>query len=58
VTGKWLKVGDIADGVGVHPETVRRWQRQGIIKAHHKLPGGYLIFTQDELDRLTREVGS
>lgn len=53
----WYSVDEIAELLGVYPETVRRWIRADQVEAHYlgrgRL-GGYRI-THDELERVARE---
>lgn len=46
-----LTVGEVAEIVRQTPESVRRWVREGRMKAI-KLPGGALRIRQSEVDRV------
>ena len=51
------RVGQVATMFSVHPNTIRKWVRTGILRSI-KLPGSdYNRFTHQELDRLRREMG-
>jgi excisionase family DNA binding protein len=54
VTGELLTTRAVADQLGVVPETVLVWARQGKIPAF-KLPSGALRFRPEELDRWLEE---
>lgn len=32
------EIGQVAERLGVHPETLRRWERKGLIDKAHKNP--------------------
>lgn len=49
MTGRLLTAREVADLLGVHPETVLCWRRRGEIPAI-RLPGGAIRFREDELD--------
>lgn len=33
---KYLTVTEFAKEIGMHPDTVRKWDKDGILKPHHK----------------------
>ncbi len=47
----WLRVGDVADVLGVSPNTVRRWTDAGRIAAHRS-PGGHRRYLADDVHAL------
>jgi len=47
----WLRVGDVADVLGVSPNTVRRWTDVGRIAAHRS-PGGHRRYLADDVHAL------
>lgn len=51
--GRILSLADAGEILGVHPQTIRRYVRDGMIPAHH-LPGGkrYYIFKDELLEFL------
>jgi excisionase family DNA binding protein len=49
VTGRLSTAREVADLLGVNPETVLRWTRRGDCPAV-KLPGGAIRYRPDELD--------
>jgi excisionase family DNA binding protein len=50
VNGRLLTAREVADLLGVSPETVLRWTRRGELPAV-KLPGGAVRYRQDELEQ-------
>ena len=48
-----LTVDDVADILGMHPYTVRRWCRDGDLR-HVVLPGGRIRIHRTDLDALLR----
>ena len=51
-----LTVGEAAERLGVHPNTLRAWADRGLIK-HVRLPSGYRRFPVSEVERLRQEMG-
>lgn len=49
MTARLLTCREVADLVGVNPETVLRWTRRGELAAV-RLPGGQLRYRPDELE--------
>jgi excisionase family DNA binding protein len=49
VTGPLLTAREVADHLGVSPETVLRWTRRGELPAI-RLPGGVIRYHEDVLD--------
>ena len=51
MTGRLLTAHVVADTLGVHPETVLRWNRQGnFAGVSLQLPGGAIRFRADALE--------
>lgn len=55
---KYLRTSDLARAVGIHPNTVRYYERQKLLPPVERSPSGYRRFTQRHLDclRLTRLI--
>ena len=51
-----LSIGEAAEQLGVSDQTLRTWERKGILKAI-RLPSGYRRFTQEEVERMKRQIG-
>lgn len=47
---KFFMISEFAELVGVHPNTVRNWDRNGWLKPHHISPGGKRYYTQEQVD--------
>lgn len=47
------KIKEAAEYLGVHPESLRRWEKQGLITPM-RTPGGYRIYTQEQLDEFRK----
>lgn len=47
--GKWLTVGQLAEILAVHPDTVRRWAARGLIKSIRHPANNYRLFLADDL---------
>jgi excisionase family DNA binding protein len=53
---KLYRVGEVAEMFDVHPNTIRKWVKTGILNSV-KLPGSrYNRFTVGEINRLRREM--
>jgi excisionase family DNA binding protein len=50
-----LGVRKAADLLGVHENTLRRWEKAGLVRAV-KLPTGVRRFRPEEIDRLRKEM--
>jgi DNA-binding transcriptional MerR regulator len=48
-----LRVGELAEAVGLTPDTVRYYERAGLLPPPERTPAGYRIYDADALDRLT-----
>lgn len=53
----WLPVGDIADRLGVHEDTIRNWCDDGKMK-HGRLPNGDRRIPESEIMRIVEDVKS
>ena len=55
---KFLRTSDLAHAVGIHPNTVRRYEDWGLLPPIARSPSGYRLFTQQHLDclRLARLI--
>lgn len=51
---KVYSIGEFADELGVHPETVKKWCREGQL-SYSRTPGGHRRIPHTELQRLTGE---
>jgi predicted site-specific integrase-resolvase len=39
-----------AKAVGVHPNTVRAWERDGKLVPHHRTPGGRRMYSKQQVE--------
>lgn len=46
----FLSIAEFAEKIGVHQQTVRRWDANGTLKPHHKTPSGYRVYSQKQVD--------
>jgi DNA-binding transcriptional MerR regulator len=58
MTTKFLHTSELARAVGIHPNTVRRYEDWGLLPPVARSPAGYRLFTQQHLDclRLARLI--
>lgn len=47
-----LRIGDLARRYGVCPESLRVWERSGLIPPAARTPGGHRRYTSEHLDAL------
>lgn len=47
-----LRVGELAEAVGVAPDTVRYYERAGLLPAPRRTPAGYRAYGTEAVDRL------
>ena len=47
-----LRVGELADAVGISTDTTRYYERAGLLPAPQRTPGGYRAYGDDAVDRL------
>ena len=45
-----LSIGDVSEMMGVNPDTVRRWEKEGLIKSE-RTPGGHRRYNEEEILR-------
>jgi excisionase family DNA binding protein len=55
-TKEYLNVRETADQLGVHENTVRNWEKGGVLRGI-KLPGsGFRRFPKEEVERMRKEM--
>lgn len=54
---EYLTITDAAEYLGVSPNTLRNWGRDGKIPMHRNPINGYRLFKQSDLDRVLKEIG-
>lgn len=52
---RYMTVAEFAMKIGVHPQTVRKWDRDGILKPHHVLPSGRRLYSEEQVDEIFRK---
>lgn len=51
-----MRAQEVAEQLGVHVNTVRNWEKKGVLRAY-KLPGsGHRRFNGDQVDQLRKEM--
>ena len=45
---KYMTTSAFAARIGVHPQTVRKWDKTGILKPHHKTPSGRRCYSEEQ----------
>ncbi len=52
MTRRYLRTSDLSRAVGVHPNTVRLYERWGFLPPIPRSPAGYRLFTEAHLDQM------
>lgn len=48
---QFLTIAEFALQIGVNSQTLRRWDKDGKLKPHHRTPNGYRIYAQEQVNR-------
>lgn len=46
---KFMTVDEFAKKIGVHPQTVRSWDKSGVLIPHHKTPSGRRLYSEEQV---------
>ena len=46
---RFLTVEEFAKRIGVHPQTVRTWDKSGVLTPHHKTPSGRRLYSEEQV---------
>lgn len=46
---KFLSTSEYAEAIGVHVQTLRKWDNDGILKAHHITPKGHRQYSPEQV---------
>lgn len=46
---RFLTVDEFAKRIGVHPQTVRQWDKTGVLLPHHKTPSGRRLYSEEQV---------
>jgi len=57
MTEEWLSLSEMAEELGVHPSTVRKWADSGDLPVH-RTPGGHRRFRRQEVDLWKQAQGT
>lgn len=55
-TARLYTTGEVARQIGVSTTTLRKYVREGLIKADVELPSGYLKFSQETVDDFMKKI--
>ena len=53
---EFLTISEFAQRIGIHPQTVRKWDKQKVLCAHHRTPGGKRFYTEDQVNQFLNTV--
>lgn len=48
-----LRVREVANKIGVHPETIKRWIRQGKVPSPNRDRNGWYVFDEQDIKNIT-----
>ncbi len=51
---RYMTVAEFAAKIGVHPQTVRKWDREDVLKPHHVLPSGRRLYSEEQVEEITK----
>ena len=46
---RFMTVEEFAKRIGVHPQTVRAWDKAGMLSPHHKTPSGRRLYSEEQV---------
>lgn len=46
----FLTAQEFADKIGVHVQTIRKWDKNAVLKPHHTTPGGHRLYSQEQVE--------
>ena len=52
---KYMTVAEFAGKIGVHPQTIRKWDKENVLKPHHVLPSGRRLYSEDQVDNMLKK---
>lgn len=53
---KYLTVAEFAVRIGVHPQTVRKWDKEGVLRPHHVLPSGRRLYSEEQVSDILNKT--
>lgn len=53
-----LRLSKVAQGLGVHPSTLRRWFHKGVGPPHIRTPGGTFLFRIEDVSAWQQSLAS
>lgn len=57
-TACYMTTSEFAKRIGIHPQTLRRWDKDKTLCAHHKTPSGRRYYTEEQaLEFLSNQEG-
>ena len=53
--GEMLRVSDVARALGVSEQTIRMWDKKGILKPSHIMGRGMRIYSKEKIEKFIQE---
>lgn len=44
----YMTTSEFAERIGIHPQTLRKWDKSGTLKAHHKTASGRRYYSEEQ----------
>jgi DNA-binding transcriptional MerR regulator len=51
-----MKIKDVAEAVGVNTETIKNWERSGLLPEPKRTALGHRLYTQEDLVRIQKLI--
>lgn len=52
---RYMTTSQFAKRIGVHPQTLRKWDKNGTLPAHHKTPSGRRYYSEAQASAFLKE---
>ena len=52
----YMTSSEFAERIGIHPQTVRKWDKEGTLPAHHKTSSGRRYYTEQQAEEFLNET--
>ena len=52
---QYMTIATFAKRIGVHPQTIRSWEKSGRLKPHHKTLGGSRRYSEEQVQMVLQQ---
>lgn len=53
---RYYKISEFANLIGVSTNTLREWEKNGVLIPHHKTPSGYRIYAHSQYEEYFKGI--